>query len=338
MPSNTNSTQQVSGAEVLIEHPCYVLRYMGVELAQWRLFLAVADEGSLGRAAVRLGTDQPALSRAVRRLELTLGTPLFIRSPTGTTLTAAGARLLEQARSLIAAADTLDAAASVERRGGTRALRVGVLDFHPFPAALAAAGRALLAREPPLHLDPIDLPWRAHTGAVLNRTVDAGFTLTVDRRLPAPDLLRSTPLRAATQAYALLPTGHPLAAAEVIDPRDLAEEPLHVPRDEGNQDIYDLALELLADNGVAAPRLAPTSVSLAAVMQHIAAGDGWTIVSDIVGRHPVPGITGCPLAIDSPREAREVLLEIIWHRNADALAVRALVDQLLQTPELTAAS
>ena len=67
-------------------------------------------------------------------------------------------------------------------------------------------------------------------------------------------------------------------------------------------------------------------------MQHIAAGDGWTIVSDIVGRHPVPGISGCPLAIDSPREAREVLLEIIWHRNADALAVRALVDQLLRRP------
>jgi DNA-binding transcriptional LysR family regulator len=312
---------------------------MSVELAQWRLFLAVADEGSLGRAAVRLGTDQPAVSRAVRRLELTLGTPLFIRSPTGTTLTAAGAGLLGQARNLVAAADALDtAAASFERRGTTPALRVGVLDFHPFPAALANAGRALLAREPPVHLDPIDLPWRAPTAAVLNRTVDVGFTLTVDRRLPAPDLLRSTPLRAVTQAYALLPTGHPLADAEIIDPRDLAEEPLHVPRDEGNQDIYDLALELLADNGLATPRLAPTSVSLAAVMQHIAAGDGWTIMSDIVGRHPIPGITGCPLAINPPREAREVLLEIIWHRDTDALAVQALVDQLLRTPELTAAS
>jgi DNA-binding transcriptional LysR family regulator len=45
---------------------------MGVELAQWRLFLAVADEGSLSRAAVHLDTDQAALSRAVRRLELTV--------------------------------------------------------------------------------------------------------------------------------------------------------------------------------------------------------------------------------------------------------------------------
>ena len=100
---------------MLIEHPCYVLRYMGVELAQWRLFLAVADEGSLGRAAVRLGTDQPASSRAVRRLELAVGTPLLICSPTGTTLTAAGARLLEQAHNPVAAADTLDDADVVAR-------------------------------------------------------------------------------------------------------------------------------------------------------------------------------------------------------------------------------
>jgi DNA-binding transcriptional LysR family regulator len=311
---------------------------MHVELAQWRVFLAVADAGSLSRAAVQLGTDQPALSRAVRRLELTLGTPLFTRSQSGMALTAAGLRLLEPARNLIAAADALDATASAERREPVSTLRVGVLDFHPFPAALAAAGRALLALKPPVRLEPIDLAWRAHTAAVLNRTVDVGFTLTVDRRLPSPDLLRSTPLRAVTQAYALLPTGHPLAASAIIDPRDLAEEPLHVPLQEGSPDVYDLSLALLADNGVAAPRLAPTSVSLAAVMQHIAAGDGWTIVSDIVGRHPVPGITGCPLAIDPPRQAREVLLEIIWHRDTDAAAVRALLDRLKEMPEITANS
>src|SRR5450755_2247702 len=132
MPSYTpKHTGTSSAAEVLIEHPCYVLRYMSVELAQWRLFLAVADEGSLGRAAVRLGTDQPALSRAVRRLELVVGTALFIRSPSGMTLTAAGARLVEQVRTLVAAADTLDGTADIVARDAAGVLRVGALDFSP---------------------------------------------------------------------------------------------------------------------------------------------------------------------------------------------------------------
>jgi hypothetical protein len=48
-----------TAVEVLIEHPCYVLRYMGVELARWRLFLAVADAGSLGRAAVGSAPTSP---------------------------------------------------------------------------------------------------------------------------------------------------------------------------------------------------------------------------------------------------------------------------------------
>jgi hypothetical protein len=57
-----------AGAQVPMQHSNYVSDYMTVELAQWRLFLAVADEVSLGRAAVRLRTNQPAVSRAVRRL------------------------------------------------------------------------------------------------------------------------------------------------------------------------------------------------------------------------------------------------------------------------------
>jgi DNA-binding transcriptional LysR family regulator len=315
--------------------PCYVLRYMGVELAQWRLFLAVADEGSLGRAAVRLGTDQPALSRAVRRLELTVGTPLFIRSPTGTTLTAAGARLLEQARSLVAAADTLDDTADVVARDAAGVLRVGALDFYPFTAALADAGRVLPTRDPPVHIELINLPWGAHPEAVLNHTIDVGFTLTVDRRLPAADVLRSTPLRSEPQAYALLPAGHPLAAVDIVDPRALANEPLHLPSRDANPDIYDLILEMLADSGVTPPRLAPPVVTAAATMQYIAAGHGWAIAAGSIGRYPPAGTATRPLASDTHREVR---FEAIWHRNADALAVRALVDQLLRTPELTAAS
>jgi DNA-binding transcriptional LysR family regulator len=308
---------------------------MSVELAQWRLFLAVADEGSLSRAALHLGVDQPALSRAVRRLELTVGTPLFSRSRSGTTLTASGAKLLAQARSLVLAADALEAAADAEVRRAASVLRVGALDFYPLTAALADAARALPTRDPPVHIDLINVPTGAHTGAVLNRTIDIGFALTLDHRLPAPDVLRSTPLRAEPRAYAVLPAGHPLAGVDLVDPRALAAEPLYLPRRDANPDIYDLALEMLADSGVSAPHLAPPFDSAAAAMQSVAAGLGWAMTAGSVGRYPPAGTTTRPLDL-TPR--RQVRLEIVWHRDTDTLAVRALVDHLLATPELTGAS
>jgi hypothetical protein len=83
-------------------------------------------------------------------------------------------------------------------------------------------------------------------------------------RPPAP-----TPLRSATQTYALLPAGHPLAAAEIVDPRDPANEHPLVPRREDNHDICDLVRELLTDSGLATPHVDPRAgVSFAAVLQH----------------------------------------------------------------------
>ncbi|HOB67574.1 LysR family transcriptional regulator [Ottowia sp.] len=67
----------------------------------WRLlqtFLAAAEAGSLGRAAVALGESQPTLSRRVAELEAALGQPLFERSPRGLAPTPVGRTLLGHAR------------------------------------------------------------------------------------------------------------------------------------------------------------------------------------------------------------------------------------------------
>ena len=63
-----------------------------------RLFLAVAEAGSLSRAAAALGVAQPTVSRRLAELEAELGEPLFLRSVEGASLTAYGERLLEPAR------------------------------------------------------------------------------------------------------------------------------------------------------------------------------------------------------------------------------------------------
>lgn len=63
-----------------------------------RLFLAIADGGSLSAAARRLRVAQPTVSRRLAELESLLGEPLFVRGVEGATPTSFGERLLEPAR------------------------------------------------------------------------------------------------------------------------------------------------------------------------------------------------------------------------------------------------
>lgn len=55
---------------------------MTVELRHLRAFLAIAEEGSITRAAARLGTGRPVVSRTLRRLEDHMSVLLVDRSPT----------------------------------------------------------------------------------------------------------------------------------------------------------------------------------------------------------------------------------------------------------------
>ena len=91
-----------------------------MDLRRLRYFVAVADERSVGRAAVRLRMAQPPLSVQIRKLESEVGTPLFRRGTRGMELTAAGRALLSRAREALAlTAEGFEAARAVAagRRG-----------------------------------------------------------------------------------------------------------------------------------------------------------------------------------------------------------------------------
>lgn len=64
-------------------------------------FLEISNSLNLSRAAERLGISQPSLSLALKRLEKTVGTALFIRHKHGVSLTQAGKQLFLHARQLL---------------------------------------------------------------------------------------------------------------------------------------------------------------------------------------------------------------------------------------------
>src|SRR5579863_802170 len=73
-----------------------------MELSQLETFLAVAEERSFSRAAVRLHRTQPAVSQVIRKLEASLGETLFDRAARDGSLTASGELLRDYAQRLLA--------------------------------------------------------------------------------------------------------------------------------------------------------------------------------------------------------------------------------------------
>ncbi|MBC8131196.1 MAG: LysR family transcriptional regulator [Rhizobiaceae bacterium] len=99
---------------------------MSISLKQIRYFVAAAEAGRIGQAAVELNVSQSAVTAAIQQLEARLGTRLLDRAPSGVSVTLEGGRFLSQARHILASvAEAMrSTSASADSVSGT--VRVGV--------------------------------------------------------------------------------------------------------------------------------------------------------------------------------------------------------------------
>jgi DNA-binding transcriptional LysR family regulator len=182
--------------------------------------VTVAEELNFHRAAKRLYMTQPALSRQVQHLERDLGTELLRRGSGPTALTSAGAFLLAEGRSLLAAAD--ETRNRVRRfAGDSEALTFGFFVGDNCTAAL----RRFASRHPSVDVRLHRLYWYDQERAVRDGVVDVAFVhLPVD-----PEGLELLPIREEPRMV-VLPRTHRLAGRDSVTFADIAGEPMVVHR------------------------------------------------------------------------------------------------------------
>lgn len=94
------------------------------ELASFEAFLAIAETGSLGRAARQLGLTQQAISRRLATMEAQIGVTLAVRTTRGSQLTPAGVIVADWATRLLEVANEVDAGLGSLRKEGRERIRV----------------------------------------------------------------------------------------------------------------------------------------------------------------------------------------------------------------------
>ncbi|MDQ7957125.1 MAG: LysR family transcriptional regulator [Rhodocyclaceae bacterium] len=190
---------------------------MSLAIHDIEYFLAVAQAGRLSGAAEALGVTQPALSKAVKRVEGEFGLQLFERRARGVVLTAAGIRVAQQMRRLQADYADVVLLANEMRAQRSGLLRVGVTDTSSRNRMIAVLAR-LLKQRPGLRVRIGVDRSEALAEQVREGTLDLALVPAYEGRPLDAERIKidNDPLLPLARA------GHPLATRSRLAMKDLA--------------------------------------------------------------------------------------------------------------------
>ncbi|PST17360.1 LysR family transcriptional regulator [Mesorhizobium plurifarium] len=241
-----------------------------VGLRPVRYVVAAAEEGSIRRAADRLGVHQSSVGRRIVELEQRLGVRLFERSHKGVLLTAAGREFVEGVKPALRRLDESVERAFVLGDGERNTLRVGL--HAPLSGTfLSDLFRHFEATYPNVQVHLLDGEAQDHIAWLNSGELDIAFV----SGIPEIEGLKVTPLW-TERLFLLAPKSHPLASEDVVAWQDLLGERIivagHDPMVGGGAGASDLWLQIHADTAglpvcVPASRDAP-SVGAAVLAAH----------------------------------------------------------------------
>lgn len=286
---------------------------MELDIRHLRMVCAMAETGSVTRAAARLGVSQPALSSRLRRVEEIVGGRLFERSRSGLEPTPLGRQVVARARTVLAELDALlgELPGTAEPGG---ALALGCVHLACVGGIVVRVGEELPGREVSLRIEPSS----AQLGDALNRgRLDAALLGVMD----GFDVVLTAPVVSRTLVprypiFIALAADHPLAGRDEIDLVDLKDESWIGPPGADDGSLASLRASCRAAGFEPSVRFEAPSGAAGPL---VAAGHGVRLVDP--SWPPQPGTVVRPLA-GEPQVAR---LVVAWRRDrltdADAAAL-----------------
>jgi len=276
-----------------------------MDLKDMRYFLALAEERNFGRAAERLHMAQPPLTRHIRALEDKLGAVLFLRTPKGVELTAAGQTLLEEAPNLLALAQQARERTRLAGQG-----LIGRLDVGLFGSGVLDVIPRLLARfhaqRPEVKIVLHNLTKAEQLQALRERRIAVGF----NRLVPAePDLTIETVLR--EPLVVSLPATHALAAQARITLADLDDQPQILYPNVPLRGLAQEVTEAFRREGVRL-RVEQEVEDVLTAVALVASGFGLCITTQSASNLRLPGVVFRPLDC---AHLRDVELSCLYRRG-----------------------
>lgn len=249
---------------------------MAFTLRQLRYFVAVAEQGSISRAAQALAISQSAVTEAIKFLEEDLGLKLFERHPRGLNITHKGHQFLRHASSILAEVSAARRALAERDEEISGQLQLGVTSLmagYVMSDLLARYRRA----NPQVEVSAIEDNGEYLEHLLIGGELDVAVMVVSnlhDKLALQVEILDVSPYRL------WLPIGHPLAAQDSISVDDLAGEQLIML---DIDEMGEAAMTLLSALG-RRPRIAFRTRSVEAVRSLVATGAGIALLPDLVYR------------------------------------------------------
>ena len=263
------------------------------DFRQLRYFVAVAEDLSFTRAALRLHLSQPPLSQQIQSLERDLGVRLLDRSKRHVKLTEPGRVFLDHARQILAKADEARSQVVAAAAGYSGQLRLAYtvsVSFHPaLPQTLLRYGQIA----PRVALKLVEMYTEPQFAALLTDEIDAGFVRS--EPVHAQDLRRLR-LRVVDREPLLLamPAGHPLAGHSSVSLAEVAGDAFVSQPRELAATLYD-RLVTLANNAGFQPSIVQKAQQINGLLALVAAGLGLALVPASMRAVRLGGVCYVPL-------------------------------------------